>query len=285
MLRQDLVRKIHITNYENLKDFFKAYASSKKREHQDWSLSEWARALGLEATSSLTMIINGQRNIGPAIEKSLANYFSFSEKELRHFQMLIKKDKLSDFDPVKQILETEIALNTKAKPIIKLNEKQWSKINHWCFLAIRQLARIVPVPRSHSFLKKILQGDESTSFLDAVDTLAELGLLVDVNGKYEASEIILSTTQNISSEAIKEHHEEMGSLALKAIRKFDVKMRNFQSCTFALDRKNFSQAHDLIEKFINDFETLVDSQKSDSVYQLNIQLFPLAVLNENDITN
>ena len=77
----------------------------------------------------------------------------------------------------------------------------------------------------------------------------------------------------------------MGSLAIQAIRAFDVSKRNFQACTLSVSEEKLPLAHELIEKFINEFECLVDCQPANSIYQLNVQFFPLAVVHENSFSN
>jgi uncharacterized protein (TIGR02147 family) len=181
-------------------------------------------------------------------------------------------------DAVKNLVETEIAHTIYEEPTVVLSEKEWVQIHEWHYLAIRQLARIAPIPKEEKWLRKTLNLQSDVNVLDAVDKLFNLGLLTQIDGQFMATNVSICTEQNIPSESIKIHHEQMGALAIKAIRNYDVNTRNFQSCTFLMDNENLFAANNLIEKFINDLNRLVDSPKNKSVYQLNIQLFPLAVI-------
>jgi uncharacterized protein (TIGR02147 family) len=195
--------------------------------------------------------------------------------------MLIEKDKVSIEDPIRKLLTDQIALNKKIRPVVILNPEQLKKINHWYFYALRQLARLIPIPRNINFLKDIFQNDESkVNYIEALDTLTEHGFVHKTEDSYCAANLSLDTSNNFSSESIKEYHEEVGTLAVKAIRKYDINQRNFQGCTLVVNRSKLAQANSLIEKFIDDFETIMDSAEGDSVYQINVQLFPLVVLNE-----
>lgn len=271
---------IEITTFKSLNAFLTAHDNFMKESSHNWSLSEWARQLKLESTTSLTKILNGQRNVGGTIQQALEDYFNFSEKDRRYFQLLIQNEKIHSEDPLKNLIETEIALTAATEPIVRLSEDEWAQINQWYYVALRQLSRIVPLPNDDKLIKHLLNIQEDVDVISAMKTLVNLGLLLEVDNRFVAADVIITTTQNISSETIKVHHEQMGALALKAIRKYDVKLRNFQSCTFLLDQHNLKEAHGLIEKFIADLTTLIDNSKGNSVYQMNVQLFPLAVVDE-----
>lgn len=274
-----------VLNYGDLRAFLKDYVHYRKTNTSGWSISEWAKQLNLEAAASITMIINGQRNCGKNIENALINYFQFSEKEILHFKILVSKEKLSKQSPIRKILESEVHLNKNKRPQLKLAEEQMAKISRWYFFTLRQLGRLIPLERSQSALEKVIKGSDDINFVEAIDTLVEQGLMHEKDGKYISTDVVLTTSQNISSEAIKKYHEEMGGLGVRAIRSFDVKKRNFQACTLSVSEDSLQMAHELIEKFINDFECLIDSQPASSVYQLNVQFFPLAVLNEDSFTS
>ena len=56
-----------------------------------------------------------------------------------------------------------------------------------------------------------------------------------------------------------------------------VQERDISSMTLAIDRKKLQKAKELINKFKDDMEELIESNNPDDVYNLSIQLFPLTV--------
>lgn len=283
-MKQIEPNSIHVLNYKNLKDFLKDYALHKKETDSTWSFASWAHHIGLESATSITMIINGQRNCGKNIEAALIKYFNFSEEELLHFKILVQKDKLQLSDPLRHALEKKILLNLPKKKIIELSDKQFSLINRWYYYTLRQLARIIPLKKDQNFLAHLFQNRNDIDYVDALDTLVQQGFLEPYENTFKPKDVVLSTTQNISSDSIKEYHEEVGRLGVEAIRKYDIQLRRFEACTLAFDKKNLELAHSLIEKFLDDFQVLADAQNGDSVYQMNIQFFPLAVIDEKPDT-
>lgn len=284
--KNDRAVKISVQNYKSLRTFLNEYVALNKSKNTAWSIAQWARVLGLEATTSITMILNGQRNCGPKVAQAIANYFSFNEDELTHFKMLVEKDKVSAEDPLHRLIDKQLSVSKNANSVVILSDEQIQKMNRWYFYAIRQLARLTAVKKCEETLRRILNHnkDQDVQFVHALDILEEQGFLKKNDQQnYVASDVILDTSKNISSEAIKVYHEDMGTLAVKSVRNCEVAKRNFQSCTITFSQNKMAEADKLIEKFINEFEALSDSPTGDSVYQMNVQFFPLAVVDEKQV--
>lgn len=270
----------NISTYEDVRSFLNAYSEYCRSQQPQWTLSSWARKLGLESTTSLTMILNGQRKVGARIEEALIRYFEFSGADLRHFQLLIRRGKFPTADPIAEIIDNEIKKYQPQELRILLSEAEFTRVNRWHYYSLRQVARIQPIPYDNIFLNRIFKTDPPIDFCQAIDDLTQLGLLYEVDGMFKATAVVATTSQNIPSEAIKSYHEEIGNLALKAIRKYSPDERSFQSSTLSFDRGKTAEAQLLINKFIDDFDKLMYTSSGNSVYQINVQFFPLTVLDE-----
>jgi|GEM_PF-2550103 len=84
---------IDISTYTDFRKFLQDYASEKKKQNPEWSLALWAKELGLSSTSSLTKIINGQREAGSKFCFKIIEYFKFSIDETKHFDYLVYTSK------------------------------------------------------------------------------------------------------------------------------------------------------------------------------------------------
>jgi uncharacterized protein (TIGR02147 family) len=94
-----------LIEYQDVRQYMWDHVQLKKSENPSWSFGMWARALGLKATSSITMILHGQREIGPSIMRKLIHYFQFNEFEAQHFVELVKLSKLKRDPYLKKLLE------------------------------------------------------------------------------------------------------------------------------------------------------------------------------------
>ena len=129
--------RIDVLEYATLENYLADFVEKSRSERPTWSISGWAKRLGLKSTTSISKIICGQRTCGPVVSAALVKYFNFTEIEKRHFQYLIEKTKLAQDHPTRGLIETEILTGVKSRKTIILTEIQMSEVRNWYFLAIR----------------------------------------------------------------------------------------------------------------------------------------------------
>lgn len=87
---------VDIKKFTDYRTFLVAHVQEMKAKKKAWSYGIWARSLGLKDPSSVTKIIQGQRDPGPEITERLVLYFQFSEKQSQYFRDLIRLEKIRD---------------------------------------------------------------------------------------------------------------------------------------------------------------------------------------------
>lgn len=115
--------KVH--HFSSLEEFLDAELKFIQITRPQFTLAAWAKLLGVQSPSSLIKVIQGQRNIGPSLLKKFETYFSFSQKELDYFRLLIviKRAQLSEHS-LKIILEALKSDIEGLRAVVKLNEIQ-----------------------------------------------------------------------------------------------------------------------------------------------------------------
>lgn len=83
-----------VKKYQDYKVFLNDYFRLKKELNNQWSLGAWASYMGLQNTSTLSRVLNGERIIGPKLFEKLVRYFEMNEEEIEHFKNLIKRSKI-----------------------------------------------------------------------------------------------------------------------------------------------------------------------------------------------
>ena len=81
-----------LKTYSNYRDFLNAYAS-EKRKKKVWSLGVWSQQLKLKSSSTLTMVLNGQRHPGKKLTQAFAEHFNFTRTEQKYFETLVNIQK------------------------------------------------------------------------------------------------------------------------------------------------------------------------------------------------
>ncbi|MGK5089741.1 TIGR02147 family protein [Bdellovibrionota bacterium FG-2] len=75
-----------VLEYGDYRTYLKDRFESEKKRRKHWSYGVWAKELGLQSSSTLIMILNGDRNPGPKLIQQLARYLKLNNTESAHFE-------------------------------------------------------------------------------------------------------------------------------------------------------------------------------------------------------
>ncbi len=85
----------------------------------------------------------------------------------------------------------------------------------------------------------------------------------------------LSSTQDISSSALKTSHTQILNLAIEAVNEVPVAWRELITATLIFNKQNITKAKARIRNFLAEFASEFETKNADEVYSLNIQFVPL----------
>lgn len=267
----------NIYKFSDYRTFLLAHAQDMKQKKSQWSYGVWARELGLKSTSSITKIIQGEREPGTQIEKELTKYFQFDEKQTSYFHDLVQLQKISRNPRLSALLMEKMDKDFSDPSLRTLDSKIFTVISNWYYLSLRELCRVKnfeedPKWISNKFLFKITP----TEVRHALNTLIDIGLLTrQKNGRLALSQGRVNTTTDISNEAIKQYHEQMLEHAKTAVREISVEQREVTSVTLLMSSQKMNLAKEMIREFKQKFERLMEEDSGDQIYQMQIQLFPI----------
>lgn len=275
----------HFTDYRN---FLLCFNESQKKKNPNWSYGVWSQKLGLKDTSSLTKIVNGQRNPGSNTISSFSKYFKFNKKEKEYFEDLIRLQKSANDPRLSVILLKNMEKKFPNSQVRILDLKSFSVISHWYGLAIREMVRLSDFQEDPKWISSILNFKVTpTQVQKMLDTLLELKLIVrnENNRLVISSEGRIHTENDIASEALKRYHEQNLENASLALRTIDVKEREFLTSCFNMKKSNVLKAKELIREFKNNFVQLLEEEQANDLelFQLQMQFYPLTNLNEEGI--
>jgi len=273
-------QQTNIFEHTNYRTFLGLYAEEKRKTSPQWSYGLWAKKLQLSGTSALTMVLNGQRNAGDEMCEKFATYFKFNEQEKNYFFDLVRLEKVKDDPRLKALLMEKMAKSHPSGTFKILDEKSFRLIANWYYYAILEMTDLSSFQNDPDWIVgKLNFKITATEAKNAIRDLIKLDLLkIDSEGKLKKSSGHVDTSNDIASEAIKRFHEQMIGHAKEGLRTIPVEKRDFSGITLALGEKDLPRAKELIRKFQDDFYALLankNEEKKETVYQFNIQLFPL----------
>ncbi len=265
-----------LKTFTDYRAFLIAHVQDCKRRKPDWTFGIFARQLGLKDPSSITKIIQGQREPGDAITGKLIHYFSFSPKDAQYFKDLIRLRKIKDDPRMTVMLLEKMGKDHPNATFRLLDDKSFQVISNWYCIAIREMVKLDQFVADPAWISKMLQFKVTpTEASKAIDLLVNVGLLERVEGKLLVREGRFHTSNDLSSEAIKRYHESMLDNAKEAIRKFNVDEREFSAASLTMSSSRIGEAKELIREFKSRFAKLLEEDKGDITSQIQIQFFPL----------
>lgn len=259
------------------RDFLRQHIEDKKKAAPQWSLAVWSRTLGLSSTSSLTKVLNGEREPGEKITHSLVSYFNFDHKEEIYFKDLVRLSKIKSDPRLKSVLIKEMGKLSPSEMIRLLDDKTFSIIKDWYCLAIREMLRLKDFQEDPQWIAKRLAFSVSEEQIKkTLHILLQQGMIVrDAEGKLQIGEGSLQTRNDKVSEAIQSYHNQMLEKAKEALLTQHILEREFTAETITINQSQIPEAKELIRKFKADFARLFEEAQGDQTYQMQIQFFSL----------
>jgi len=263
------------SNEPHYREFLLRYAESARKRKPSFSYGSWAKALGLKSTSSLTKVLNGEREAGPELVERLVKYFKFSSAEAVHFRELVSVSKLKNHEELKsRLLESLLASRNAETLTSRLVEfDRYELLSEVWHLAVRELARLPKMTVSR--LEKILPARPRESLEKSLNLLSRLGLVKrDPRGAFVAAENSVRTAHEFPSEAIRAYHRQSLDLARSALDDAPPAERDFQSLTLLVDSDRLEELKKRLRDFMDTLEARAPSTSVDRLYQVQFQLFP-----------
>ncbi|OFZ27113.1 MAG: hypothetical protein A2381_10675 [Bdellovibrionales bacterium RIFOXYB1_FULL_37_110] len=266
-----------IYDYIDYKQFLSDHFQSKKVSRADYSYGIWAKNLNLKTTASLTMIVNGDRHPGPKLQKHIVSYFKFNKEEADYFADLVQLKKSESKDIA---LHLGLLRKIKSRNSIKchlLSEEVFSRICSWYYFALREMINLENFQNDPEWItNKLLFQVKTEDIEKAIKDLKALGLIrEDKDGKLKNCTDGLNTYDEIPSKSIRQFHKQMLKNAETALDKIDVDKRYVSALTIPVNSKKLAELKKYVQKVENEILEMFTDKHPDSIYQINLQFFPL----------
>ncbi len=268
--------RVSIFDFDNYRDFLiKVGLPDGLYSHSSNNLQSWSKRLGYKSSSSLTMVLKGQRPPSSEMLGAIAEDLKMNTRERNYFELLIQFEKLNKKNKdSKKVLEKIERLNSD-KQANSLGLKDFSAISEWYFLAIKQLISTPSFVEDEGWIFRKLRRKVTLSQIrSALSIMLEKKTIArDDDGKLIVLKPGLITTNDVPSSAIRRHHFGMINRALEAIEEQDVSQRQVTSVTMKFKEEHLEAAKQSLFEFVKDFNNKYSDKEADDLYQMNMQFF------------
>lgn len=227
---------------------------TKKKRNPRYSLRSYAKKIGL-SSGSLSDILKKKRRLTPQLGRKLLSKLDLEESSKLKILKMIEAEEN----------QTILLVAQEANKLIK----------KWYYFPVLNLLEITPASTSLDEISKRLniskkQAQESLRFL-----VKKKFISLNPNGRgYQVHSNAWKTTDNIADEVIRSAHRKGLDLAKKALD-ISVDSRDYTSIVFPGNSKQLYKVRTEIRKLLMKISKIMATGSVDTVYKLNVQLFPL----------
>ncbi len=268
---------LSIFQFDDYAEFLSSYVNVYgKYTHGPYNLTNWSKRLGYKSPSSLTMVLNKQRIPPIRMIHRLAEDFKLTSTETKYFELLVEIEKLKQKGKDFSAQLREAHALSKKKKYQKIDLDKFSIVSDWYYFVVKRLLSCSNYIQDIDWIhKKLRKKISKAQVKEALNRLETVGLIEEVDGRYVDTKMKLHTGDQVAAAAIRNHHRGMIGQALEALEEQGVDDRMFQGLTLNMNKaSDIKDAFNDIREFINHFNAKYSKEESsDSVYQLNVQLY------------
>ncbi|WP_413289885.1 DUF4423 domain-containing protein [Bdellovibrio sp. HCB337] len=240
---------------EYLYDIFE----KRKSRNEKYSLRAFARDLDV-SPARLCEILAGKYNPGHQLVEKMVFALKMDRDQQNHFWSLVEE-------------HSKIFRKTSGARIVERDELEiLIDYDHYSLLNLMETDDF----KSDLVWMANRLGVTETKLQQILDRLLSRGFIKKSSfGSYKPTYKKVTTTQDFTCEHLQEAHRRLIDHALKSIAEDPIDKRDVTSITFAMDRKQLSEAKEIIRDFRRRMANLFESGPKNEVYNLNIQLVPV----------
>jgi uncharacterized protein (TIGR02147 family) len=273
--------KLSLFDYDNYREFLRDRFAMWKKEKRNFSYRYFAKLCGMQAHSFIIRNLQGKVDLSEESIEKFAVALKLNKDESIFFRNLVFFNQAKSSEDKRHFAKEILRIRTYRK-VNPLKQSHFRFYDNWYYPPIRELVCLDGFREDPEWIaKKVMPAITVAEAKRALEDLILLGLLKRNDaGRLTQAESIISTEDEVTSSAIAQYHREMMKLAAESIDRIPREQRAIMAQTFGVSGEGAQKIKELIQRFRQEvFEVISGEHEPDAVYQLNFQLFPLALPN------
>jgi uncharacterized protein (TIGR02147 family) len=270
---------VSVYDFLDYRAYLQAYYEAAKRERPSFSFRLFSKLAGLRSPNFLKLVIEGERNLGAESVGKFAEALGLSGADAEFFADLVALGQAHNLAEKNRAFES-IAASRRFRAARRISGDLFAYLSHWYNPAIRELAARSDFQEEPRWIAAQLRPTISPSeAAEAMRLLLSLGLLVrdPRTGRVERGEPTLTTEHEVSALGAAAFHRQMLERAAQSIETIPRELRDLAALTVCIGPETAAKVKQRIHQFRESLTELCDAdQKGTTVYQLNVQWFPLS---------
>jgi uncharacterized protein (TIGR02147 family) len=238
-------------------------------------LRYYAGKIGLDP-GNLVKILNGERHLSTRAVKQVIAFLKYSEREEEYFRTLVAFAKAKKQSDIKRHFD-RLTTMKRVEPF-EITSGVAEFYRAWYHTAISGYLSFYDFNGDYDALARQFntaitakQARESIALLKKLGIIAE-----DTTGNLRPVHDLMTTGDKWQASAIHEYQRETLRLAEHALDELPKGIRDISTISFAVNKEDFMEICSLAKDFRSSVLRIArESEKTDRLYQINIQIFPL----------
>jgi len=265
--------------YLEYRDYLKDAYEERRQSHAYFSYRFIGNKVGMDS-SYLTRLFQKKLHLGDDLVDRMAGIFGLAGDSLEYFRNLVSFNKTRNDVQARLFHDQLMRLRGVGYSVVRDDQSEY--FSCWIHAAMRSLLDFHPFDGDYDALGAELtppvDGDEAKR---SVFLLERLGMAKRTESGYEILDKHLHSGDNWNNEAVKNFQKTTMELATRSLDAVHPSQRDISTMTMNIDAETLGDLKIMVREFQENVAKLVESApKSDRVYHLNVQLFPLSRLPE-----
>jgi len=265
-----------VFDFLDYRAFLKAFYEQTKRATKGrFSYRVFSQKTGVNSPNYLKLIVDGQRNLTHLHAKRVAKYCGMSEAETHFFTTLVKWNQGKNLDEQSRYWNELLVLRTKSGFRL-LSTSQLAVITDLRLVALFELLQVSPNASTETLAARLRLPMSADEITRGLDTLESAKLIRRDGKKISILATTLKSEDDVPSKSIRQYHHQAMTAAEKALHDVPLDQREFISSTIALPANATPEVKAILRETRDRLLALgTHTAGADSVFQINIQFFPL----------
>ncbi|MDO5575595.1 MAG: TIGR02147 family protein [Fibrobacter sp.] len=267
-----------IFKYYDYQKFLRDFYEEKKQENPNISFRYLGNRMNLDP-GFLLKVIQGKHHLAKRSIAQICTFFKFSELESQYFEILVSYGKAKTNSDIKLYFEQLMALREPESK--QIEEAQYAFYQKWYHSAIHALLSIYEFKGSYKKLSTLLSPSITTQQAkESIQLLVNTGMIKrGEDGVYRPTDHFITTGQRWTSAAIHNFQKETIALSAESLDLHPKELRDISTVTVTISSKDLPEIRERIKQLRQSILSLYNENNGntpDTVYQINIQAFPVS---------
>lgn len=269
---------VDVFRYLEVRAYLGAYYDAMKARGRGFSYRAFSRRVGLSSPNHLKRVIDGERDLTPAMATRYADAIGLQDDARSYFIDLAAFGR-APTAAARDAAYRRLLGYRRVRASHELEVAQAAYHQHWYLPALRELVTLDHAEQDPAWLAvNLLPPVPVDEVRRGLQTLQTLGLLVeDDDGRWVQGNALVTTGPETRGVHIAAFHRAMMQRAAESIDFVPPAERDISSLTFTCSRDTLAEVKRRIVAFRKELIALLaDEDHEERVVQLNMQLFPLS---------